>query len=122
MLNRKEQICALLKGIETGDPSSVAVVNQINTFNTTHKHMRVVKAWLHCSNGCLKVIHASILFVSLKMATMSSPILNTIFLLQILDLKYLSLKATKLSSIGIIFNLDLVLILLGTRWLMDKPK
>ena len=25
---RKEQICALLKGIETGDPSSVAVVNQ----------------------------------------------------------------------------------------------
>jgi len=28
MLNRKEQICALLKGIETGDASSVAVVNQ----------------------------------------------------------------------------------------------
>ncbi len=28
MLNRKKQICALLKGIETGDASSVAVVNQ----------------------------------------------------------------------------------------------
>jgi len=28
MLNRKKQICALLKGIETGDPSSVTVVNQ----------------------------------------------------------------------------------------------
>ena len=28
MLNRKKRICALLKGIETGDPSSVAVVNQ----------------------------------------------------------------------------------------------
>ena len=28
MLNKKEQICALLKGIETGDPLSVTVVNQ----------------------------------------------------------------------------------------------
>jgi predicted SnoaL-like aldol condensation-catalyzing enzyme len=28
MLNRKKAICALLKGIETGDPSSVSVVNQ----------------------------------------------------------------------------------------------
>jgi len=28
MINRKDQICALLKGIETGDPSSVTVVNQ----------------------------------------------------------------------------------------------
>lgn len=28
MLNRKKQICELLKGIETGDASSVAVVNQ----------------------------------------------------------------------------------------------
>ena len=27
-LSRKEQICALLKGIETGDPASVAVVNE----------------------------------------------------------------------------------------------
>ncbi len=26
--NHKDQICALLKGIETGDPASVAVVNE----------------------------------------------------------------------------------------------
>ena len=26
--NKKEQICELLKGIETGDPSSVSVVNE----------------------------------------------------------------------------------------------
>ena len=32
--HKKDQIRTLLKGIETGDPRAVAVVNKTNTFNT----------------------------------------------------------------------------------------
>ena len=51
---KKDQIRALLKSIETGDPAPVAVVNEAKYIQHNPQTQGGARDWRPCSSGCPK--------------------------------------------------------------------
>jgi predicted SnoaL-like aldol condensation-catalyzing enzyme len=55
---RKDRIRTLLKGIETGDPAAVSMVNEAKYIQHNPQTQEGGEGWPRCSSGSLRCLHA----------------------------------------------------------------